>query len=672
MELSSEINSIKGIGEKTASLFHKLGIYTVNDLLHTYPRNYLSYDEPVRIADTEIGERQAVFATISSYVDVRRVRNLQLTNLSVRDGSGTMKITWFNQPYLRNTLHKGETYVFVGTVEKKNGSRIMTMPEYYRPAVYEGMLQELQPVYPLTQGLSNKTFQKAVMATRELICRIDDYISEDIRRENSLMELSEAYENVHFPMNGETLKNAIRRLAFDEFYSFLYDMNRLKNENIKLSNTHPVVEGQSTMKFIENLPFKLTRGQSQAIDDILKDMGADGVMNRLVQGDVGSGKTIVAEAALFACVRAGYQGAMMAPTEVLAKQHYEEFKESLGKYGIRCACLVGSTGLKDKRRIYESLAAGETDILIGTHALIEDAVNFRDLGLVVTDEQHRFGVRQRERLSGKGNSPHTLVMSATPIPRTLAIVMYADLDISVIKEMPKGRKPIKNCVVGTGYRPTAYNFIKNQVLEGSQAYVICPMVEESETMDITNVTEYVDVLRGVMPEGIRVEMLHGQMKADEKNRIMTEFIEGAISVLVSTTVIEVGINNPNATVMMVENAERFGLAQLHQLRGRVGRGTRQSYCIFINGKESDESNERLRVLENSNDGFYIAGEDLKLRGPGDFFGIRQSGDTMFALADIYNHSDMLYLAQDILKRYGMEVPPKNSLTLIGAGRKTVL
>lgn len=672
MELSSEINSIKGIGEKTASLFHKLGIYTVNDLLHTYPRNYLSYDEPVRIADTEIGERQAVFATISSYVDVRRVRNLQLTNLSVRDGSGTMKITWFNQPYLRNTLHKGETYVFVGTVEKKNGSRIMTMPEYYRPAVYEGMLQELQPVYPLTQGLSNKTFQKAVMATRELICRIDDYISEDIRRENSLMELSEAYENVHFPMNGETLKNAIRRLAFDEFYSFLYDMNRLKNENIKLSNTHPVVEGQSTMKFIENLPFKLTRGQSQAIDDILKDMGADGVMNRLVQGDVGSGKTIVAEAALFACVRAGYQGAMMAPTEVLAKQHYEEFKESLGKYGIRCACLVGSTGLKDKRRIYESLAAGETDILIGTHALIEDAVNFRDLGLVVTDEQHRFGVRQRERLSGKGNSPHTLVMSATPIPRTLAIVMYADLDISIIKEMPKGRKPIKNCVVGTGYRPTAYNFIKNQVLEGSQAYVICPMVEESETMDITNVTEYVDVLRGVMPEGIRVEMLHGQMKADEKNRIMTEFIDGAISVLVSTTVIEVGINNPNATVMMVENAERFGLAQLHQLRGRVGRGTRQSYCIFINGKESDESNERLRVLENSNDGFYIAGEDLKLRGPGDFFGIRQSGDTMFALADIYNHSDMLYLAQDILKRYGMEVPPKNSLTLIGAGRKTVL
>lgn len=672
MELNSEINLIKGIGDKTAALFHKLSIYTVSDLLHTYPRSYLSYSEPINIADAKIGERQAVLAIISSYVDVRKVRNLSLTNISVKDGTGSMKVTWFNQPFLRNALHKGESYVFVGTVEKKNGSKVMTMPEYYKLNVYEGMLQEMQPVYPLTSGLSNKTFQKSIMATRELICKIDDYIPDEIRIDNHLMELSEAYENVHFPMNEETLKNAIRRLAFDEFYAFLYDMNRLKNENVKLSNTHPVVEGKSTMSFIEELPFKLTKGQSEAIDDILKDMGSDGVMNRLIQGDVGSGKTVVAKAALFACVKAGYQGAMMAPTEVLAKQHFEEFSETLSKYDIRCACLVGSTGMKEKRQIYESLANGEIDIIIGTHALIEDVVTFKDLGLVVTDEQHRFGVKQREKLSNKGNYPHTLVMSATPIPRTLAIVMYADLDISVIKDMPKGRKPIKNCVVGTNYRPTAYNFIKNQVLEGSQAYVICPMVEESETMDITNVTEYVDVLRSAMPSDVRVEMLHGQMKADEKNKIMSEFIDGSIKVLVSTTVIEVGINNPNATVMMVENSERFGLAQLHQLRGRVGRGSKQSYCIFINGKESDESNERLKVLENSNDGFFIASEDLKLRGPGDFFGIRQSGDAMFSLADIYNHSDMLYLAQDILKHYKDAIAPKRSLELIGVSNKTVL
>lgn len=662
MQAGDNIQTIKGIGDKTAEAFARLGIVTIDDLLHTYPRNYLTYEEPIAIKDAAVGERHAIRGMITSYVTVRQVRSLKLSTMTVKDGSASLHMTWFNQPYLRNVFHKGDTYIFVGTIKIKNGMRVMEQAEYYKQPVYKSMQQEMQPVYPLTSGLSNKTFQKAIMAARELICRMEDYIPDDIRLQYGLMELSEAYENVHFPMNEVVLKNAIRRLAFDEFYQFLYDMGTMKKESHTCVNTHPVVQGKAVSEFVSDLPFSLTKGQQQAIEDILADMGSDVVMNRLVQGDVGSGKTIVAAAALLACAKQGYQGALMAPTEVLAKQHFDELSVLFAKYGIRTACLFGSTSLKEKRRTYEQIKEGEVDIVIGTHALIEDKVEFKELALVVTDEQHRFGVNQRKKLSEKGNAVHTLVMSATPIPRTLAIILYADLDISMITELPKGRKPIKNCVVGTNYRATAYRFIAGQVQENSQVYVVCPMVEESDTLDVTNVTEYVDTMRANLPQGTRVEMLHGQMKADEKNEIMRTFINGDIDVLVSTTVIEVGVNNPNATVMMVENAERFGLAQLHQLRGRVGRGKKQSYCIFINGKESEESMERLRVLENSNDGFYIASEDLKLRGPGDFFGIRQSGEALFTLADIYNHADMLKMAQDILQQYGDRLaPPKKVL-----------
>ncbi len=663
MKLNDNITSIKGIGEKTAAAFLRLGVNTVNDLIHMYPRNYLSYGELTDIKDTAPGERQSVCGLITTYIDTRKVRSLTLTNFTIKDSTGNIKVTFFNSPFLRNVFHKGDTYVFVGTVKIKNNMRVMEMPEYYKLQAYEGMRQEMQPVYSLTAGLSNKTIQKAISSVREMIFGLNDYIPEDILREYGLMDISEAYENIHFPMNEAVLRNAIKRLAFDEFYNFLYDMNRLKIENIKLTNSHEIIQGKAVAEFIEQLPYKLTKGQAEAIDDILKDMGGESVMNRLVQGDVGSGKTIVAMAALYACVKQGYQGAIMVPTEVLAKQHYEEAVKLFDGYGIKCQCLVGSTSMKDKRKIYDLIASGETDIIIGTHALIEDKVEFKNLGLVVTDEQHRFGVNQRRKLSAKGNYPHTLVMSATPIPRTLAIIMYADLDISVISELPKGRKPIKNCVVGTNYRNTAYKFIASQVSEGGQVYVICPMVNESDTLDVTNVTEYTDTLKAALSNDVAVEALHGQMKADEKNSIMERFINGDIDVLVSTTVIEVGINNPNATVMMVENAERFGLAQLHQLRGRVGRGSKQSYCIFINGKESEESKERLQVLENSNDGFFIASEDLKLRGPGDFFGIRQSGETIFKLADIYNHSDMLKLAQEVLEKYGKMINTTDCDTL---------
>ena len=658
MDLRENITTIKGIGDKTASCFARLGIHTVGELVNTFPRDYIFYGEPVDIKDTKIGVRNVIEGIVYSYVDVRRIRSLKIVTMTVKDSSGTLKITWFNQPYLKNMFHKGETYVFVGEIKIKNNMRVMEHPEYYKPKEYESMRQELQPVYPLTKGLSNKTFQKAVKSARSAYLNLKDYIPADIRNENNLMEITESYENIHFPMNEELLKNAIRRIAFDEFYRFLYELKILKNENIRLTNNHKIVQGKAVAGFIESLPYSLTKGQQQAIEDILSDMGSDNVMNRLVQGDVGSGKTIVAAASLFACAKEGYQGALMVPTEVLARQHFDELSRLFKDFDIKVEYLVGSTSLKEKRRIYDDISEGRIDILIGTHAIIEDKVEFKNLALVVTDEQHRFGVNQRNRLASKGDYPHVLVMSATPIPRTLAIIMYSDLDISVIKELPKGRKPIKNCVVGTNYRNTAYRFIAGQIAQKSQVYVICPMVDASDTMDLTNVIEYTDTLKdALLPEAV-VETLHGKMKADEKNKIMQRFLDGDIDVLVSTTVIEVGINNPNATVMMVENAERFGLAQLHQLRGRVGRGNKQSYCIFINGKEDDdEVTSRLKVLEDSNDGFFIAGEDLRLRGPGDFFGIRQSGDMQFNIADIYNHADMLRLAQEILDTKSDEVIP---------------
>lgn len=658
MDLREEITTIKGIGDKTAACFAKLGIHNVGELINTFPRDYIFYGEPVDIKDTKIGVRNVVCGMVYSYVDVKRVRSLKIVTMTVKDSSGTLKITWFNQPYLKNLFHKGETYIFVGEIKIKNNMRVMEHPEYYKPREYESMRQELQPVYPLTKGLSNKTFQKAVRSARSAYLNLKDYIPVEIRNENNLMELTESYENIHFPMNEEILKNAIRRTAFDEFYKFLYELKILKNENIKLSNSHKIIQGKAVAEFIQSLPYGLTKGQQQAIEDILADMGGDNVMNRLVQGDVGSGKTVVAAASLFACAKEGFQGALMVPTEVLAKQHYDELSKLFLRFGIKVSYLVGSTPIKEKRRIYEEISEGSIDILIGTHALIEDKVEFKNLALVVTDEQHRFGVNQRNRLASKGDYPHVLVMSATPIPRTLAIIMYSDLDISVIKELPKGRKPIKNCVVGTNYRNTAYRFIAGQVAEKSQVYVICPMVDTSDTMDLTNVIEYTDTLKEALPPEVVVETLHGKMKADEKNEIMQRFLDRKIDVLVSTTVIEVGINNPNATVMMVENSERFGLAQLHQLRGRVGRGDKQSYCIFINGKEDDEEvTSRLKVLEDSNDGFFIAGEDLRMRGPGDFFGIRQSGDMQFNIADIYNHADMLRLAQEILDKHSDIVVP---------------
>ena len=657
MDYKSSIDSIKGVGEKTAKLYHKLHIENVGDLIRYYPRDYLSYDDPISVDKASVGVRAALYLEISSYVTTEKRGRYIITTLTAADRTGSVNIVWFNSPYLRNVLKKGERYVFVGTIKKKNDRKVIEMPEYYTIDKYNRMMTVMQPVYSLTSGLTNNAVQKAIREVSSLIYGIKDPLPEKVREEYRLMKLGEALYNMHFPQNEEVLKDSVRRLAFDEFTNFLLEVRRLRTENQRLKNTHLLSEAAvlKSEAFTASLPFNLTNAQDQAIKDIINDMSSPYVMNRLIQGDVGSGKTIVAVTALYMNALSGYQGVLMVPTEVLAIQHYKDIDGLLGKFGVKTALLTGSVTAREKREIYEKLKNGEVDILIGTHAVIQEKVEFESLGLVVTDEQHRFGVRQREKLSEKGENPHVLIMSATPIPRTLAIILYADLDISVIDELPAARKRVKNCVVDTSYRDNAYKFILKEVKSGHQAYIICPMIDSSESLDAENVIDYTDELKRYYGGTVRVEYLHGKMKDEEKSAILERFMNKEIDVLVSTTVIEVGINNQNATVMMIENAERFGLAQLHQLRGRVGRGSDESFCIFINAKETEDSVTRLRVLENSNDGFYIANEDMKQRGPGDFFGIRQSGDMLFKVADIYNHADILKKAQDCVLKYGDEL-----------------
>ena len=523
----------------------------------------------------------------------------------------------------------------------------MEHPEIFTPSAYEEILHNLQPIYGLTAGLSNKTVVKMVTQLLETLPMQSEYLPEELKERYRLADINYALKTIHFPKNKEELLVSRKRLVFDEFLLFIISVRRMKEKAEETPNCFPVKETWLTEEVIERLPYSLTNAQLNAWHEIERDLAGRTMMSRLVQGDVGSGKTILAFLAMFLVADNGYQAALMAPTEVLARQHYEGFLKLMEEQGLSfpTVLLTGSDTAKEKRIAYERIASGEAAIIIGTHALIQEKVEYANLALVITDEQHRFGVKQREALTTRGNPPNVLVMSATPIPRTLAIILYGDLDISVIDELPAKRLPIKNCVVNTSYRPKAYSFIEKQVRQGRQAYVICPMVEESEGMDAENVLDYTQKLKENLPSDIRIEYLHGKMKPKEKNRVMESFAAGEIQVLVSTTVVEVGVNVPNATVMMVENAERFGLAQLHQLRGRVGRGEYQSYCIFIQGNQ-DQISKRLEILNKSNDGFYIAGEDLKLRGPGDLFGIRQSGDMEFRIGDIYNDSTILKEASE--------------------------
>lgn len=647
--MAKQLRELKGVGEKTEKLFQKIGITTTDDLLHYYPRNYDAYEEPEEIGSLKENTVAAIRATITTGVYVNKIRNLQVISITVADTTGRLAVAWFNAPYLKNTLKKGSCFILRGKVSRKKGRLEMEHPEIFTPAAYEEVLHSMQPIYGLTAGLTNKLIIKLMHQILEEQNLQTEFLPDEIKEYYHLADDNYALSAIHFPANMQELLVARKRLVFDEFLLFILAVQILKGKTEEAPNAFPMKPVWTTEQIMENLPYKLTRAQLNAWHEIERDLCSHTLMSRLVQGDVGSGKTILAFLAMVLTVENGYQAALMVPTEVLANQHFEAFTKLMEEQGITSChpvLLTGSTTLKEKRRIYGEIASGEANVIIGTHALIQEKVVYENLGLVITDEQHRFGVKQREALTTRGNAPHVLVMSATPIPRTLAIIVYGDLDISIIDELPAMRLPIKNCVVGTSYRPKAYSFIEKQICQGRQAYIICPMVEESEGADGENVTDYTQRIREIFPSDITIGMLHGKMKPKEKNQIMEQFASGEIQVLVSTTVVEVGVNVPNATVMMVENAERFGLAQLHQLRGRVGRGEYQSYCIFMQGNEQEETSKRLEILNKSNDGFFIAGEDLKLRGPGDLFGIRQSGQLEFRIGDIYQDADVLKAASD--------------------------
>lgn len=643
------IRDLKGIGEKTEKLFEKIHIYNVGDLLRHYPRNYEIYEEPIPIGQIEEGKVVTITGTIYGKVQVSNAKNLQITSIHVKDLTGVIKATWFRMPFLKNTLGRGGVVTLRGRVVERRGSLCMEQAEVFFPsASYNEKANTMQPVYPLTTGLSNNMITKTMKQAIAYLDLRKEFLPESIRLDNHLAEYNFAIRQIHFPTNMDSFYKARERLVFEEFLVFILALRQMKETNEETENTFTFSKNEDVYRLIDSLPYELTAAQKKVWQEIEHDMNGKTIMSRLVQGDVGSGKTIIAVFGLVLTGMNGYQGALMAPTEVLAKQHFVSVTELFQTYHIplKVALLTGSMTQKEKREVYEQIAIGEVDIIIGTHALIQEKVEYKNLALVVTDEQHRFGVKQREKLAGKGSMPHILVMSATPIPRTLAMIVYGDLDISVIDELPANRLPIKNCVVDTGYRNTAYTFIKKQVGEGRQCYVICPMVEDSEFLDAENVIDYARMLQDEMGNLIKVGVLHGKMKQAEKDSVMEQFSRNELHVLVSTTVIEVGINVPNATVMMVENAERFGLAQLHQLRGRVGRGEHQSYCIFMSGSKADEAKERLNILNKSNDGFYIANEDLKLRGPGDLFGIRQSGILDFQLADVFQDASILQRASE--------------------------
>ena len=655
MLLSDNVRNIKGIGEKTVKLLEKLDVYTVSDLLFHFPRDYDDFAMPMPAKSAEEGKVITVEGSISR-ITARSGRR-SVVSCYVSDATGALKLVWFNQPFIAKMLKPGYRFLIRGTVKRDNAEMAVYQPKIYNRNDYVKLMDSLQPIYDLTKGITSAFISKSVKQALQEV-EIEDKLPLKFRKENDLMKLSEAIRTIHFPKNKQEALYARRRLVFDEFVEFLTSLRQLQVNKAEEINRYVIKECTECEKLISELPFELTGDQKKTFSDIKKDMSSAQLMSRMIEGDVGSGKTVLAMLSALAVVKSGYQAALMVPTEVLARQHYEEFSERLSKYGVNTELLVGSQTAAQKKKIYSLVKNGEADIIIGTHALIQEGVEFNNLALVIIDEQHRFGVKQRRTLKEKGLKPHILSMSATPIPRSLSLILYGDMDLSVIKEMPKERLPIKNCVVDTGFRQKAFDLIRKEVSCGHQAYIICPMVEGSEEVDGENVTDYTETLREyyqyagtVLNDGLKVKVdyLHGKMKPQEKNDIMERFAKGEINVLVSTTVIEVGVNVKNATVMMIENSEKFGIAQLHQLRGRVGRGSFQSYCIFMKGCAGKDIDERLDILKNNNDGFKVAEEDLRLRGPGDLFGVRQSGEQSWKLADIYADADLLALASEYVK-----------------------
>ncbi|MBR2532225.1 MAG: ATP-dependent DNA helicase RecG [Lachnospiraceae bacterium] len=693
----TELTALKGIGEKTAGALNRLGIYRAEDLVRYYPRDYETFSDPVPLHRLTPGGTFTVESVLQKDAALNRFNGMTIVNVYLADMTGRLQLSWFNAPFLKNSLKAGRHLVFRGRVYEKNGRLIMSQPRIYDPVTYrEKYAGRMMPLYSLTKGISNQTLVKAVTEALKRVGGGPEYLPAEVREPNDLPDLSETVIRMHFPRSREELLNARRRVVFEEFFMAMLAGAYLSEHAGRQASTHVCRPNVQMIRFMADLPFSLTKAQSKAYREIAADMASGRVMNRLVEGDVGSGKTIVAVLAMLNAALNGYQSAFMAPTAVLAKQHYETITGllkswdggedsaliNLGGFGmpaagkgentgdpgaqqpalqkrpLRVVLVTGSMSAAERKAAHALIRDHEADIIIGTHTLFQEKLEYADLGLIVTDEQHRFGVGQREALYRKGEVPHTLVMSATPIPRTLAIILYSDMDISVIDARPEGRIPIKNAVVGPGYRPNAYRFIAGEIKKGRQAYVICPAIEAGEDEDgagsqdtavpgeLENVADYAGKLKKLMPPDVRIGVLHGRMKGDEKESVMEAFKNREIDLLVSTTVVEVGVDVPNATVMMIENAERFGLAELHQLRGRVGRGEWQSYCIMVNTSDTDKAAERLDILNHSNDGFRIAEEDLRLRGPGDIFGVRQSGERSFRVADIYQDADVLKMAKD--------------------------
>lgn len=645
-----KLSDIKGIGDVRLKLFEKKGIYTAEDLVKYYPRNYEDRSQAKNIADTLPGEEVLIKGNILTCVKENRIRkNMIIYSVAVGDESGVISIIWYNNRFVKNAFKTGEEFVFFGKINPHTRKKEMINPVYERVGK-EKYTGKIIPVYPLWGKMTQKILQSAMSEAIKNVGQIEEYLNDEIIEKNGLCDINFATHNIHFPESFDAFNIARKRLVFEEllFLQLALMYNKEKTQEIKRTPFHNT---DYVDEFLKSLPFEMTNAQKRTLNEILSDFKKDTPMSRLVQGDVGSGKTIVAAAAMYVAKKNGYQSAIMAPTEILATQHYESFCEFFDNRDIKVCLLTSNT--KNKKEIYEKIKKNEYDIITGTHAIIQDKVEYNNLGLVVVDEQHRFGVSQRAKLTGKGEGVHTLVMTATPIPRTLSFILYGDLDISIIDELPPGRKPVETYAVGEAMRDRIYAFIEKHIKSGMQCYIVCPLIEETQNDDLKNATDIQQKMQNRFPD-FSVGLIHGKMKPAQKDKIMEQFSNGDINILVSTTVIEVGVNVPNANIMVVENAERFGLAQLHQLRGRVGRGNKQAYCILFAHGGGEIIKKRMEIMCKSNDGFYISEEDLKLRGPGDFFGTRQHGLPEMKIANLFSDKDILKAAQktakDIIKK----------------------
>ena len=647
VDLNKEIKYVKGVGPNREVLLNKLKIYTLKDLITYYPRDYEDRSKPKNIYECEDGEEVLIEAMPTGKISEYRKGKMVISRLIVKDQTGTCYITWFNQGYLKSVFSPGRLYRFFGKVAKK-GNRIEMNSPVYDEIDQSKNTGKIIPIYPLTYELKQNTLRKIMEnGLTEVFGKLDETLPEYLLKENNLLDINTCIERIHFPHEFSDFNKARERLVFEELLITQLALLKLKNNYDKDRNGIKFDKNVKMSDVINKLPFNLTKAQLRVLEEIDNDMESPHSMNRLLQGDVGSGKTIVAMIAAYKAVKSGYQVAIMAPTAILASQHLESFESILNQFGIRCELLISSITKKKKMELLKRLQNGEIDILIGTHAILEENVIFKNLGLVVTDEQHRFGVRQREMLAQKGEEPHVLVMTATPIPRTLALILYGDLDISTINELPPGRQKVDTFAVNHTYDNRLYAFIEKEVAKGRQCYIICPMIEENEKLDLRSVLKFTEELQNDRLPSLRVECMHGKLKNNEKQDIMDRFSNGEIDVLVSTTVIEVGVNVPNATLMIIENAERFGLSALHQLRGRVGRGGEKSYCVLVTDSKTKVAKERMTIMCKSNDGFVISEKDLHLRGPGDFFGTRQHGLPEMKIANLYKDINILKDVQSV-------------------------